>query len=135
MTNLAWSHACVVGVRAMDDQHGILMDTLNELRLQLMRGTNAKEVREHLGCLVEFTRLHFDCEELLLERHGFPALQQHRAAHQHLMDEIRPTLERAERGETADFHRLLGFLRGWFLDHIEGLDHQYGEWLNDQGIY
>ena len=27
---LTWNHACMIGVRAMDDQHGILMDTLND---------------------------------------------------------------------------------------------------------
>ena len=32
MTLLTWNHACSVGVKAMDDQHGILMDAMNELR-------------------------------------------------------------------------------------------------------
>jgi hypothetical protein len=35
---LSLNHAGTVGVRAMDDQHGILMDTMNELRLAVVRG-------------------------------------------------------------------------------------------------
>ena len=38
MSLLTWNHASSVGVRALDDQHGILMDTTNELRLTLLHG-------------------------------------------------------------------------------------------------
>ncbi len=42
MTLLTWSHECLVGVQAMDDQHGILMDTLNELRVMLLHGSDRR---------------------------------------------------------------------------------------------
>ena len=48
MTLLTWSHDCSVGVAAIDDQHGILMDTLNELRHMLMRGSPRKSIASSL---------------------------------------------------------------------------------------
>ena len=45
VTLLKWSHECIVGVEAMDDQHGILMDTLNEVRTSLRPG---KQSHRHL---------------------------------------------------------------------------------------
>ena len=72
MTLLTWSHSCSVGVQAMDDQHGILMDTMNELHAALMRGCERKQLDGHLNRLAEFSHLHFVCEEQLLERNGFP---------------------------------------------------------------
>jgi hemerythrin len=135
VTSVAWSHACVVGVKAMDDQHGILMDTLNELHLQLVRGTGHDKLHEHIERLVEFTGLHFGCEESLLERYGFPGLEEHRAAHQRLMSEIRHAADRVEHGRESEFQRLLSFLSSSYLQHIEALDRQYGAWLNARGIY
>lgn len=135
VSGLAWSHASVVGVQAMDDQHGILMDTLNELRVQLTRGTSRDKVNEQLGRLVEFTGMHFDCEERLLERHGFPELDEHREEHRQMMQDIREAAERAAKGEPDDMHAVITVLRNCFARHVEGLDTRYGGWLNEQGIY
>jgi len=70
---LSLNHAGTVGVRAMDDQHGILMDTMNELRLAVVRGECREQISEVLDRLIEFTRMHFSSEEQLLERYIFPA--------------------------------------------------------------
>jgi hemerythrin len=119
----------------MDDQHGILMDTMNELYSALERGRDRKKVDDHLKRLVEFSRLHFVCEEQLLERHGFPGLAEHREAHQRLLRQIKETVERVEHTEGLEAHSLLSFLRTWYSEHIENLDQRYGPWLNERGIF
>ena len=63
VTLLTWNHTCSVGVRAMDDQHGILMDIMNELRQALVRGSGREQLSELLDRLIEFTRMHFWSEE------------------------------------------------------------------------
>jgi hemerythrin len=135
VSGLAWNHACFVGVKAMDDQHGILVDTLNEVRAQLLRGSAREQLSEHVERLIEFTRLHFGCEESLLERYGFPGLREHRAAHTQLLTEILQAGNFAENDEKTELHRLLSDLSSSYLQHIEALDRQYGTWLNDRGIY
>jgi len=132
---LTWSHACTVGVKAMDDQHGILMDTINELRLALVRGSDHQKIAAELEHLIEFTHKHFQSEELLLEQQGYPYLAAHRAAHEKLLREIRETVVTAENSEAFDFQLLLGFLRTWYLEHIEQFDRQYGPWLNARGVF
>jgi hemerythrin len=62
----------------MDDQHGILMDTMNELRLAAVRGSSWEQVSELLNRLIQFTRMHFGGEEQLMEQHVFPGLAEHR---------------------------------------------------------
>lgn len=59
MTLLTWNHACSVGVRAMDDQHGILMDAINALRLALVRGAGRETISQLLDEFIEFSRMHF----------------------------------------------------------------------------
>ena len=79
MALLSWTHASTVGVKAMDDQHGILMDAMNELRLTLMNGGGHGQTGARLEQLIDFTRKHFQSEERLLEQQCFPGLPAHRA--------------------------------------------------------
>jgi hemerythrin-like metal-binding protein len=135
VTLLTWSHECIVGVQAMDDQHGILMDTLNELRLMLLRGATHRDVCLQLQRLIEFTQMHFQCEEQLLRQEGFPAVNEHRAAHQHLLSRLFAALEKATRDEIVSLNSLLEFLPSWYIEHVEQLDQPYGAWLNDRGVF
>jgi hemerythrin len=125
----------MVGVRALDDQHGILMDTMNELRQAVVRGAGREQVSEVLDRLIEFTRMHFATEERLLEQTGFPALAAHRVEHQRVLAQILEAAHRAQHGEEVHMHSLLIFLRDWYVTHIGSLDQEYGPWLNDRGVY
>jgi len=131
---LTWNHACRVGVRAMDDQHGILMDAMNELRLALVRGAGREQVSKLLDQLIEFARMHFASEEQLMEQTGYPGLAEHRKLHHTILAQILESAHRLQYGEGVEMQSLLCYLRDWFLQHIEESDHQYGPWLNERGI-
>lgn len=135
MTLLTWSHECLVGVEAMDDQHGILMETLNQLRQMLLRGADRRDVSLQFERLVEFTQMHFECEEHLLLQHHYPDVADHRDAHLHLLARLYKALEQINRDEAIHLSSLLEFLPAWYLDHVEQLDQPYGVWLNDRGVF
>ena len=135
MTLLTWSHECVVGVEAIDDQHGVLMDTLNELRALLLRGSDRRDVTRYLERLIDFSRMHFQSEERLLMQQGFPAVSEHRTAHQHLLAKLYSALEQIHREEPLHFSSLLEFLPSWYIDHVEKLDQPCGVWLNQHGVF
>ncbi len=133
MTTLTWNHACSVGVRAINDQHGILMDALNELRDAAGRGGGREQVSELLDRLIEFTRMHFASEEQLMQRSGFPGLEEHRKQHQRLMAQILEAAHRLQHGEHAAIGSLVSFLGAWHVKHTELLDRPCAAWLNEQG--
>ncbi len=135
MTLLTWSHECIVGVQAMDDQHGILMDTLNELRILLVHSGDRRDISIQLERLIEFTQMHFQCEEQLLQHEGFPGLDEHRTAHVHLLARLYAALEQVNGDDTVHFSSLLAFLPSWYLEHVEKVDQPCGVWLNDRGVY
>lgn len=135
MTLLTWSHECIVGVQAMDDQHGILMDTLNELRRMLVNGSDRRDVCVQLERLIEFTLMHFQSEEQLLRQQGFPGLDEHRTAHHGLLARLYAALEQVNREEPLHFSSVLDFLPSWYLEHVEQLDQPCGAWLNDRGVF
>ena len=135
VTLLTWDHSCTVGVRAMDDQHGILMDAMNELRQAVVHGCGREQVSELLDRLIEFTRMHFWSEEQLMEETGFPGLAEHRAEHHSMLAQILQSAHRVQYGEGVQMRPLLGFLRDWFIEHIESRDCKYGPWMNEHGVY
>jgi hemerythrin len=132
--NLTWNHACTIGVTAMDDQHAVLMDTLNDLRLALVQGSSREQVSEGLNRLIDFTRLHFSSEERLLEQSGYPDLVEHRRAHQRLLSQIEDAARSTQVNNELHARSLLVFLRDWYMGHVENLDSLYGTWLNEHEI-
>jgi hemerythrin-like metal-binding protein len=134
VTLLTWNRACAVGVRAMDDQHGILMDTMNELRQAVVRGGGREEVSEILDRLIEFTRMHFWSEEQLMEQSGFSGLPEHRVEHHRMLARMLHAARHVEYGEAVQMRAMLCSLRDSFLMHIEGADRLYGPWLNEHGV-
>jgi hemerythrin len=117
----------------MDDQHGILIDTMNELRLAAVRGLSREQVSEILDRLIEFTRMHFWSEEQLMEQYSFPGLAEHRAEHQRILAQTLQSAHRVQHGEKMQMRPLLCYLRESYSDHIEGMDREYGPWMNARG--
>jgi hemerythrin-like metal-binding protein len=119
----------------MDDQHSILMDAMNELRLAVVRGRSREQVSELLDKLIEFTRMHFTSEEQLMEQSGFPGLAEHRAQHQSMLAQMLHSAHRMQYGEGVPLRALLCSLRDGYTQHIEGPDRQFGPWLNERGVH
>jgi len=119
----------------MDDQHGILMDTFNALRHELAGGNGSAHPNRQVARLLEYIDMHFGCEESLLRRHGYPDLEKHRAAHQKLMGQILQVVNDAAACDDVEIHRMLGLVRGQYMEHLDGLDREYGQWLNARCVY
>lgn len=134
MTLLTWNHATTTGIRAMDDQHGVLMDTMNELRLAVVHGDPWEQVNDLLDRLIAFARMHFGSEEQLMEQHGFPGFASHRAEHRRLLKTLIDSAHKLQRDDIR-MRPLLCSLQSYFVDHIAEFDRQYGPWLNERGIH
>jgi hemerythrin-like metal-binding protein len=124
-----------VGIRAMDDQRGILMDTINDLRLALLRGCSHEKTCELLDQFIEFVRMHFWSEEQLMEQTGFADLARHRAIHHQMLAEILQAAHRLQYGEALHLRPLLSKLHDGFLEHIEQVDQEYSPWLIEHGMH
>ena len=134
MASLIWNHACTVGVQSIDDQHGVLLDALNELRLALLHGEDSRTVRAMLKRSTELMRLHVESEDKLLALHGFPGLAAHRAEHQRLLGRLAQYDLRFEQRQSASAYELVEYLRKWFTTHTGIAGQKYGPWLQECGV-
>lgn len=127
-----WSEAMSVGNLHIDEQHMILIDTINQLasaESQNDRPVIAMIIDE----LVSYAAFHFQYEEQLIEAAGYPALEKHRRIHQGFVKWI------TNLREEFTFHRrrqlgmrILGFLRDWLSEHILGEDMAYSPFIKDR---
>jgi hemerythrin len=118
----------------MDDQHGILMDSINALRLALMNGAGRARVCERLDEFIEFARMHFWSEEQLMAQTGFAGLEEHRAEHHRMLAGLLQVAHRLQYGLGVKLRPLLCDLHDGFLHHIETMDQKYAPWLHERGV-
>jgi len=129
-----WSERYSVGVKAMDQQHLELANTLNQLHDAMMKGKAQDVTGDLLHKLVKYTRDHFAAEENMMSASRYPKLTDHRKHHVELTKQVEEFVGRYQRGEIAINVQLLNFLRDWLTSHIQQEDHEYGPWLNKAGI-
>ncbi len=132
---MKWDATFSVGVVAMDEQHKNLMEALNDLHAAMSNGEATAVATQLLSKLARYTRNHFQAEEALLTRTGYPQLTAHHAKHVQLNNEVEQYIKRMQTGERALSVHLLHFLRDWLTVHIQKEDRAYGSWLNAHGTH
>lgn len=134
MATLTWNHSLSIGVPAMDDQHGILLDSLNELRMALLKGAECGTVRAMLTRVSDLMRLHVASEERLLALNEFPGLAAHKAEHQKLLGRLALFNVRYEPWQSGAAYELVEFLRKWFTTHTGTGGQSYAPWLQQRRV-
>jgi len=131
---ITWDDSLSVGVRALDDQHKDLIQTLNELHEAMLKGHSKQAAGPLLERLAKYTKEHFAAEEAMMTRTGYRQLEAHRGKHLELTCQVEEYVARFQRGDIALSVHLLDFLRSWLSTHIQKEDRAYGPWLNRNGV-
>jgi hemerythrin len=123
---LIWCEQYVTGVDEIDEQHQILVHTLNEAGQRLGQGYSVSLLEQITQDLLSYALYHFDTEEELMQHYGYQAegeamsrhLQQHRSFSERVVA-VREGLK-AEQPIAAE--DLLAFLNQWLVNHILNTD-------------
>ncbi len=125
MAYMQWTEDLETGIQVIDDQHKRIINYINELHHASETG-NADEVKEVLEGLLDYTITHFQFEEELQAKAGYPFLKAHQRVHEIFMKRIATFRERADKGENI-IPELLSMLKVWLSSHIKGDDRDYVE--------
>ncbi len=134
MPLVVWSEKFSVGVMALDEQHTVLFDTINELHAAMMKGKARTIIGDLLARLLTYTRDHFSDEERMMETAGYVNLPQHRLLHRNLAKQVEDYIARLQNDDLFLSTDLAGFLSDWLKDHILAVDQSYGPCMNQHGI-
>jgi hemerythrin len=135
MAFLVWTDKFSVGIKKIDDQHMVLVETLNDLHAAMMKGQAQTVTGPLLKKLVDYTRDHFSSEEYMMASVNYPGLAVHRIKHRDLTKQVEEFIGRFERGEIRINLELLNFLNDWLTTHIQKEDKEYSPWLIEHGAH
>lgn len=134
MPYLNWTDQLSVGVKSLDDQHIVLVNTVNDLHSAMMKGQARAMAGDLLHKLVKYTVEHFATEEKLMTFTKYSDLNTHKAQHDALTKQVGEYVGRYEKGDITLSIDLLNFLSEWLTKHIQGEDQKYGPWLVSHGV-
>jgi hemerythrin len=125
-----WNESLSVGVKAMDDQHMILMESLNDLNQAMLVGADKSVTVPLVHRMAKYIADHFAAEEAMMAAVHYPGLDEHRAIHEELTRQVAQHVSRFEHGEVSLNARVLTVFREWLTAHILADDLKYGPWVN-----
>lgn len=121
----------LVGVGKVDDEHRQLFEIAGRVYDHLNDpGAGAIDAaRAAVTELIRYTETHFGSEEAQMEAAGYPALEEHKTLHRHLLAQVRDMEIRLEMGERYAPVELSHFLYNWLVQHIRNQDRKFGEFV------
>lgn len=136
MTPLNWNDdEYSVRIEKIDEHHMKLIELLNQLHEAHNEEDGQSKVKLILGELKSYTRYHFALEEKLMQAYDFSGLEDHKKKHDYFKNyitELEIECVTGNRDVTAATTRLLG---DWVDKHIKGMDMEYTEHLNNNGVF
>lgn len=117
----------------LDQDHQRLVEMLNEIVAMLDRG-KTESCKSKVLEFVNFSKLHFGREELLLDKAGYPDLQRHRNHHARLIKKMDHILEFAGMAAVNDKAResLKKELVFFLMDDVITTDLEFKSFVRDK---
>ena len=130
---IEWDDAYSVGIDSIDQQHKRLINLINQLQTAVDYSTGEEFEREALDELVDYTKTHFSYEEGLMQKYAYPEFEPHKAQHQKMIQQVEDVLAEYEQDQDRAMRHALDFLKTWLINHINGTDKEYSDFLIEKG--
>jgi hemerythrin len=134
MPGFVWNESYSVSVSRCDEEHKKLFLVLNALHQAMSVGSGGSVIVPVVQELQTYARTHFQNEETLMEKTGYPALANHRAEHSKFVAKVGKFQEDLEK-DAPNSIEVARFLTDWLVTHIKKTDRLYGPHLNAKGIH
>jgi hemerythrin-like metal-binding protein len=130
MPLIQWTQDLSVSVEALDSDHKVLIDMINQLDDAIKGGKPQDTVSKVLNALLDYTGYHFEREEALMDACGYPDLDAHARTHKTLKAQVANIRDRYDRNpESIHEREVLAFLKNWLTAHILGRDQLYSPFM------
>jgi hemerythrin len=135
---IIWNNAFLTGIDRIDEQHKVLVNTLNEANARLANCVTRELLEQITRDLLSYAIYHFETEEGLMQEYGYEAgsveeERRHRQEHRSFSQQVVNLREGLRDGRLVTREALLSFLNQWLVNHILHTDKQFGEFLLKRG--
>lgn len=133
-TTLTWNDDFATGVPEIDEQHMILVHTLNEAAVKLAGDPSLENLDQITRDLLGYALYHFDTEEELMQEYGYESADERSSAlhleqHRSFSARVVAVRDAIKAGNPVIPAELLGFLNDWLVNHILNTDKKLGSFI------
>lgn len=121
------------GIESVDKEHSRLFDTIretNDLIHNNLLYDKYDEIVHLLDELREYTKIHFEDEEAVMEKLNYPGLDEQKRAHAAFVDKLMSIdldkMDEIDDNQQEYLYELIDFLAGWLVNHILKMDIDIG---------
>lgn len=122
------------GFRGLDGEHHVQIELLTAFRRAVADGRPRSEIDEIFDRLIDFTKIHFNSEQLLMRLYQYPAYQQHVDDHDDTVDRLQELRHAYLAGERELACTHADDLAEKLLGHIRSDDRALGSFLVRLGV-
>jgi hemerythrin len=131
---LEWNESFNTGVAEIDDQHRILVNTLNEANAKLAEDVSLDFVEQITQDLLSYALYHFETEEALMQEYGYVEessadADQHLLQHRLFSGKVVAVRDNLRAGIPITREDLISFLNNWLVNHILNTDKKLGAFI------
>jgi len=134
MALITWSDKFSVKVTDIDNQHKVLVELINKLDAATKAETSKINLEAIYTELTNYTVFHFNHEEALMRKAGFPDFDNHILSHKAFVSKVVEFKAKFNNGGNEVLAEAISFLTNWLVNHIQGVDAKYTPYMHDQGI-
>lgn len=134
---IEWNEKLLTGVAEIDNQHKILVDSINEANSRLMEDHDIKLVEQITKNLLAYAIFHFETEEDLMLQYDYDgesaeAALLHQKQHREFSTQVLAVRDGLRDGKEISREDLLAFLNGWLISHIMNTDQHLGTFIKQK---
>ena len=134
---LEWGPPLFTGIEAIDEQHKMLVEMLNEANLRMRSLVERSMVEDIVRDLMSYALYHFETEEELMLEHAYAQespddAATHAREHREFSQTVAGVQKDLVAGKPITREVLLGFLNNWLVNHILNTDMRLAAFLKSR---
>lgn len=131
---LEWNDSYATGIAEIDEQHRILVNTLNEVNARLTDNPSMDFLEQITQDLLSYALYHFETEEQLMQEYGYTDdsgadAESHLQQHRGFSSKVVAVRDSLRAGHSISRDELIGFLSNWLINHILNTDMKLGAFI------
>jgi hemerythrin len=133
MEIIEWNERLVSGIKKIDDDHKNLIGYYNEFFTACYCSMGPAVINDIIIKLVEYAKDHYQREEELMEREGYPGLTEMKNEHESLIRTIAELQEKVKLTSLDDVSKdTFVFLKDRLVPHMKELDGAFAKFVHEK---
>jgi hemerythrin-like metal-binding protein len=127
---MRWTPELITGNAVVDSEHQQLIALIDRLEL-VGGGPDGSGIEDALDELTDYVFVHFQMEEKLMHREGYPpdAIDAHLAEHHRLDQRTAQLVQQYSDGALRTVDPIVNFLYDWLQNHIQTVDRAMADFI------